>query len=53
MVLQSKNEMGIWSDKSAITNVVANLKLDKKEKKKWNAQLNGVVNLKKNNNGIK
>jgi hypothetical protein len=28
MVLQSENEMGNWSDKSAITHGVANLKLN-------------------------
>jgi hypothetical protein len=30
-VLQSENEMGNWSDKSAITNGVANLKLNFKK----------------------
>jgi hypothetical protein len=30
MVLRSENEMGNWSDKSAITNGVANLKLNRK-----------------------
>jgi hypothetical protein len=31
MVLQSGNEMGNWSDKSAVTNGVANLKLRKQK----------------------
>ena len=37
-MLQSENEMGNWSDKSAITNGVANLKLNFKQKLECSAK---------------
>jgi hypothetical protein len=49
-MLQSENEMGNWSDKSAITNGVVNLKLNSK---KLESSAKWCCKSLKKNNGIK